>query len=286
MKMVRSDLRFMILFIIIPFIMMAGDHDKKDMEICKSKFELAVSKGLSELPAGDVIVEIGKSFLGVDYEAFTLEKPGEESLVVNLRGLDCTTFLENSLVFARLIKQGKNGFEAYLAELQYIRYRGGRIDGYPSRLHYFTDWIHDNQSKGIVMDITKETGGVTYNKKVSFMSENQNLYKQIKGNLENLKAIKETENEINSRQHYYIPKKDVSIAEKKIKNGDLIAITSSVNGLDINHVGIAVEINGRIHFMHAPQVGAKVQITDVPLDKYLAGIKKHTGIMVLRPAEI
>jgi len=136
------------------------------------------------------------------------------------------------------------------------------------------------------MDITKEIGGVTYNKKVSFMSENQNLYKQIKGNPENLKAIKETENEINSRQHYYIPKKDVSIAEKKIKNGDLIAITSSVNGLDINHVGIAVEINGRIHFMHAPQVGAKVQITDVPLDKYLAGIKKHTGIMVLRPAEI
>lgn len=284
--MVRSDLKYIFLLLLTPFLLLAGDHDKKDIEICKSKFNLALSKNLTELPVGDVVTEVGKSFLGVNYEPFTLEKPGDESLVVNLRGLDCTTFLENCVVFTRLIKQGKSDFSEYLTELQYIRYRGGRIDGYHSRLHYFTDWIHDNQSKGIVKDVTKEIGGVPYIKKVSFMTENQNLYRQIKGNPENLKAIKETEEEINSRQYFYIPKKDVSGVEKKIKNGDLIAITSSVNGLDINHVGIAIEVEGRIHFMHAPQVGFKVQITDVPLEKYLAGIKKHTGIMVLRPTEL
>ncbi|GMU85960.1 MAG: xylanase [Ignavibacteriales bacterium] len=284
--MVHSKLKYLLLLLLTPFLIIPGEHDKQDVEICKSKFTFAVSKNLAELPISDVITEIGKSFLGVNYEAFTLEKPGDESLVVNLRGLDCTTFLENSFVFARLIKQGKTEFNDYLAELQYIRYREGKINGYPSRLHYFTDWIYENQKKGIVKDITKEIGGVAYTKKVSFMTENKNLYKQINGNAEYLKAIENTEREINSRKYFYIPKKDVAAAEAKIKNGDLIAITSSVNGLDINHVGIAVEVGGRIHFMHAPLVGSKVQITEVPLDKYLAGIKKHTGVMVLRPTEI
>lgn len=284
--MVHSKLKYLLLLLLTPFLIIPGEHDKQDVEICKSKFTFAVSKNLAELPISDVITEIGKSFLGVNYEAFTLEKPGDESLVVNLRGLDCTTFLENSFVFARLIKQGKTEFNDYLAELQYIRYREGKINGYPSRLHYFTDWIYENQKKGIVKDITKEIGGVAYTKKVSFMTENKNLYKQINGNAEYLKAIENTEREINSRKYFYIPKKDVAAAEAKIKNGDLIAITSSVNGLDINHVGIAVEVGGRIHFMHAPLVGSKVQISEVPLDKYLAGIKKHTGVMVLRPTEI
>jgi hypothetical protein len=284
--MVHSKLKYLLLLLLTPFLIIPGEHDKQDVEICKSKFTFAVSKNLAELPISDVITEIGKSFLGVNYEAFTLEKPGDESLVVNLRGLDCTTFLENSFVFARLIKQGKTEFNDYLAELQYIRYREGKINGYPSRLHYFTDWIYENQKKGIVKDITKEIGGVAYTKKVSFMTENKNLYKQINGNAEYLKAIENTESEINSRKYFYIPKKDVAAAEAKIKNGDLIAITSSVNGLDINHVGIAVEVGGRIHFMHAPLVGSKVQITEVPLDRYLAGIKKHTGVMVLRPTEI
>lgn len=284
--MVHSKLKYLLLLLLTPFLIIPGEHDKQDVEICKSKFTFAVSKNLAELPISDVITEIGKSFLGVNYEAFTLEKPGDESLVVNLRGLDCTTFLENSFVFARLIKQGKTEFNDYLAELQYIRYREGKINGYPSRLHYFTDWIYENQKKGIVKDITKEIGGVAYTKKVSFMTENKNLYKQINGNAEYLKAIENTEREINSRKYFYIPKKDVAAAEAKIKNGDLIAITSSVNGLDINHVGIAVEVGGRIHFMHAPLVGSKVQITEVPLDRYLAGIKKHTGVMVLRPTEI
>lgn len=286
MKMVRFDLKYIFLLLLIPFIAFTGDHDRQDVEICKSKFDLAVNKNLADRPLGDVIAEIGKSFLGVNYEAFTLEKPGDESLVVNLRGLDCTTFLENSFVFARLIKQGKSEFNDYLAELQYIRYREGKINGYPSRLHYFTDWIYDNQKKGIVKDITEELGGVVYTKKVSFMTENKNLYKQINGNPEYLKAIELAEKEINSRKYYYIPKADVARAEANIQNGDLIAITSSVNGLDINHVGIAVEVGGKIHFMHAPQAGSKVQITEVPLHKYLAGIKKHTGIMVLRPTEI
>ena len=51
-------------------------------------------------------------------------------------------------------------------------------------------------------------------------------------------------------------------------------------------MGVAVRNDdGRIHFMHAPNVGYKVQITDVPLADYLMKFNKDTGIMVIRAME-
>lgn len=283
--MAHSKIFVLFLFIISAVFVVPGDHNKEDKAICMKKFALAVDKNLQSLPVNDAAVEIGKSFLGLEYAAFTLEKEGDESLVINLRGLDCTTFLENCVVFARCIKKGKTTFEDYAAELQYIRYRSGVMNLYPSRLHYFSDWIYDNAGKGIVKDITKELKGVPYNKKVSFMTENSHLYAKLKNNKKFLDSVLVHEKKINGRQYYYIPKKDVKKVEESIANGDLIAITSSVNGLDINHVGLAVRIDGVLRFMHAPLVGSKVQITEGSLSEYLASIKKHTGIMVARLLE-
>lgn len=258
----------------------------EDVEICNSKFELAVDKNLSEKPLNHIIVEIGKSFIGTEYVAHTLEKDGAEQLVINLTGLDCTTFLETSLAFARCIKSGSTTFEDYKKELTYIRYRDGIIDEYPSRLHYFSDWIYNNIKKGIVKDVTKELGGEEIKFNVDYMSTHPESYKHLKENPDFIPVIREQEKEINKRSYYYIPKTKVKAIETKIKTGDLIAITSSVKGLDINHVGYAVKMkDGKTHFMHAPQVDTKVQITPEPLHEYLKKIKRHTGIIVLRVRE-
>jgi len=258
----------------------------EDVEICNSKFELAVDKNLSEKPLNHIIVEIGKSFIGTEYVAHTLEKDGAEQLVINLTGLDCTTFLETSLAFARCIKSGSTTFEDYKKELTYIRYRDGIIDEYPSRLHYFSDWIYNNIKKGIVKDVTKELGGEEIKFNVDYMSTHPESYKHLKENPDFIPVIREQEKEINKRTYYYIPKTKVKAIETKIKTGDLIAITSSVKGLDINHVGYAVKMkDGKTHFMHAPQVDTKVQITPEPLHEYLKKIKRHTGIIVLRIRE-
>jgi hypothetical protein len=261
---------------------------KADEEICIKKFEMAQKAKLEEKPIAEVIAEIGKSFLGLDYEAYTLEAgKGDEKLIVHLTGLDCTTFLENSLVFARCIKQGKTSFEDYQAELTKVRYRDGKLDKFPSRLHYFTDWIYNNEKKGIVENITKSIGGVTYPVKVYVMSKCPDKYEKLKENPSLIPVIKKIENEINSRQNnYYIPKKKLSKVEGKIQTGDLIAITTKIKGIDIAHVGVAVrQDDGRIHFMHAPIVGKKVQITEKPLSDYLLEHDKQTGIMVLRAVE-
>jgi len=259
---------------------------EKDVEVCKSKFNLAVDKSLSEKPINEVIVEIGKSFIKTEYVAHTLEKEGDEQLVINLTGLDCTTFLETSLTFARCIKKVKTSFEDYQNELTFIRYRDGKIDKYPSRLHYFSDWIYNNQQKSIVRDITEDIGGKEIMFNVNFMSENPKYYKQLQENPEFIPVISKQEKEINSRKYYYIPEDDIEKLEPKIQSGDLIALTTSDKGLDIGHVGLAIKMdNGRIHFLHAPLAGSKVQITETPLSDYAKKIKKHTGIIVLRVLE-
>jgi len=284
-----SDLRnsIVVLFILIsPTVLFGQIYTEKDVEVCNSKFSLAVNKNLSEKPIGDVIAEIGKSFIGTDYEAFGIEKEGKEKLIVDLTGLDCTTFLENALVFARLIKEGKDTFNDYLSELTFLRYRNGIIDQYPSRLHYFSDWIYDNEKKGIVKDITKEIGGDPIKFDVDFMSTHPESYLHLKENPEFISTIKNQEKEISSRTYYYIPEDRISSVEDKIHSGDLLAFTTSVKGLDIGHTGIAVRENdGRIHLLHAPNVGYKVQITEKPLAEYVKSIKRHTGIIVLRVTE-
>ena len=261
-------------------------YTEKDIEICNSKFDFAAGKNLSQKSVGDVIAEVGKSFLGTDYEAFAIEKEGEEQLVINLTGLDCTTFLENSLVFSRLIKKGETSFDDYKTELTYLRYRDGNLNQYPSRLHYFSDWIHNNQQKGIVKDITKEIGGEPLRFNINFMSTHTDAYKHLRENPDFIPVIAKQEKEISSRTYYYIPKEKISSVEDKIQNGDLIAFTTNIKGLDISHTGIAVkEDDGRIHLLHAPQVDSKVQISEKSLSEYIQNVKKHTGIIVLRVSE-
>lgn len=228
-----------------------------------------------------LITEIGPWFLGTAYVEKTLELPGEEQLVINLTGLDCTTYVETVLSLALQAKTGNLTFKDFEKNLEWIRYADGKRNGYPSRLHYFSDWIFQNQEKGLLKDITSEIGGIPYANQPSFMSQNPQYYPQL-SNPEYVMAIQDTEAKIKMRTSYYIPKERIADMEKSILSGDLIAITSSLSNLDIAHVGFAVVKNGRIHLLHASSQSKKVEITERPLIEYLQNIKSQSGIMVSR----
>ena len=256
-----------------------------DAALCARKFEFAVSARLREKPINEVIVEMGKTFLDTEYVAHTLEQPGEERLVINLRGLDCVSFCENSLVLARCIKKAKTTFDQYKAELQFIRYRGGVIDRYPSRLHYFSDYIFDNEKKGVWKNVTTSIGGVPFRKTINFMSTHPDSYPQLKQHPEFFTIIQQQEEAISKRAMVHIPKREIARVADKIQSGDVIGITSDIPGMDIAHTGIAIRQNGDLHFMHAPITGSKVMITTKTLAEYLTDNKKQLGIMVARPLE-
>ena len=85
---------------------------------------------------------------------------------VDFRGLDCVTFFELALAFARILKprilkRGERTPDALLAEVTFLRYRGGQLTDYASRLHYLSDWFSDNQAKGVVRLIAPELPGAS-----------------------------------------------------------------------------------------------------------------------------
>ncbi len=255
-------------------------------EICERTFFIAADRNLAVHPIGEVIIEIGKLFHGAPYEARTLEKPDEERLVINLEVFDCVTLVENSLALARCIKKSTNSFDAYAQELRKIRYRNGEIDGYPSRLHYFSDWIYDNVQKGIVGDVTQEIGGAEpFGKTINYMSTNRDRYRHL-ANDGYFRAIQQQEEIINGRVYSFIPKGNFHMYEDNVKDGDILAFTTNIRGLDIQHTALAIAVDGRIHALHAPDVGRSVEITETNLMKYMTLNKRMTGLMVARPLEV
>jgi hypothetical protein len=279
-------MRLIALFLVLlPFSLTA-------QTVCSLESRQRLDQALGELSRQDLsaqtvqelAVQIGQSFIGTPYVEKTLELPGEEKLIINLSGLDCTTYLETVVTLARIAKSGVLSFEAFELELEHLRYQDGVLKDYSSRLHYFSDWIFQNQQKGIIRDITREIGGTEYPNQPSFMSENPQFYAQL-SNPEFLEAIKADEAEIAQRAYYFIPKAEIETYEKNIRSGDLIAITTSIKNLDIVHVGFAVEQAGRIHLMHASTGSMKVEISSKPLSEYLKANKSQSGIMVARLAE-
>ncbi|MDC6350509.1 DUF1460 domain-containing protein [Zeaxanthinibacter sp. PT1] len=251
----------------------------------RQKFEEKVQQlhPLIQDDYGQTLVAIGKTFMGTPYVAKTLEVGDKESLVVNLHGLDCTTFVENVLAFGILKEQGTRSFHDYTDALETIRYRDGALDGYGSRLHYFTDWIADNEAKGLVKDITGKIGGVIVSKPINFMSTHRDLYPLLADDA-NYEQVKAAENRLNSKELCVLPQEAIAKNESNIQSGDIIALATSIDGLDVTHTGIATrEADGRIHLLHASTGSMEVEVSALPLADYLKKVNKNTGIIVVRP---
>lgn len=252
-----------------------------DKRICESLLIEAFRDNLSSAPINELVLTVGKRFLGTGYVSNTLERKGPEDLVINLRQLDCFTFLENTVVLARLIRAGKSSFADYVDSLREARYRQGVVNGYPSRLHYFCDWLQDNQQKGIVKDITADIGGVEYPGIIRFMTANAGKYPAL-ADRDSYRQMKVVEKNISQRCNFYIPKKSFRDCQDRIMDGDLIAITTGIKGLDVIHVGIAMRVGKNIHLLHASKITGRVVVSSRTLDSYLAGKRFRTGIVVGR----
>lgn len=239
--------------------------------------------GLLENDFGNTIVSIGKTFMNIPYVAKTLEIGETETLVVNLHGLDCTTFVENILAFGLMLKSKKSDFGSFVKTLETIRYKNGKIDGYSSRLHYFTDWIRNNTSKGLIKDVTTDIGGIEVKKAVNFMGTHRDLYPFL-ANDENYGHILKTEENLNQKNLCFLPQDQIEANEHLIHSGDIIALATSIKGLDVTHTGIATrEKDGRIHLLHASTGSMQVEVSKLPLADYLKKIKNNIGIIVSRP---
>ncbi len=253
----------------------------KDKTLFESKMAALEKTQASSL--GDTIMVVGKSFLGIPYVEKTLEVGDTETLVVNFSGLDCTTFVENVMAFSLMLRDRETDFDAFVKNLETIRYRNGELNGYPSRLHYFTEWIRNNEKKELVKDITAEIGGVALEKSIDFMGTHRDLYPFLASD-ENFQAMQQVEQNLAQEKLCYLPKEDIQSKEHLIHSGDIIALATSIKGLDVTHTGIAIhQPDGRLHLLHASSKNGEVEISELPLADYLKNIKSNIGIIVARP---
>lgn len=233
-------------------------------------------------PIGQLMIAVGKQFLGAPYVSYTLEHGPKEPLTINLKELDCTTFAETTLALARTIKSQKSSLQQYANELEQIRYRNGKRDGYPSRLHYFSDWVYNNQQKGIISQ-PAEKFGKPLNIQVDFMSTHPNSYAVLKSDPKLVPAIAQQEKVISDRKYFYLPKDEIETKEQQLKDGDIVGIVTSIKGLDIAHVGILIRKDGHMHLMNASTLSNQVVISDLTLADFLNRKKSYLGIMIARP---
>lgn len=245
------------------------------------------AKTLKDKSMASYMLFFGRELRGVPYVAKTLEKNAQEKLVVNLRQLDCTTYVETVLALSRSMAKGQPTFAGFCNNLRQIRYRNGVVS-YPTRQHYFTYWIQENTREKLVADIQSPNPpfSAVQTVKADYMTTHLESYPMLKDKPQWVKQIAEMERGITGTKQRYIPKNAVSdtpLLRKTIHNGDIIAIVTTKKGLEISHIGIAAWHKDGLHMLNASSLYHKVVEDKNLLRTYLFKQTSALGIRIVRP---
>ncbi len=251
-----------------------------------ARVEALLKKGVAQASA-PLHLWYARQLIGTPYVGQTLEVNPTEQLVVNLRQLDCTTFVETAIALAMTQKQGSTRYADYCRNLTRIRYRNGVLDGYPSRNHYFTQWIESNERQGLVKERTLPTA-ISQRQTVSinYMSQHPDLYPMLRDDKPVQEQIRRFEQETSGKQVRYIPRVNLNKGKQTtlglIKDGDILAIVTRKQGLDTSHIGFALwGKDGKLHLLNASQIHKKVVSEPMTLFEYMGKHPSQLGIRVI-----
>ena len=245
-----------------------------------------IAQAASQPEGTNLMVYVARQFLDLPYVAKTLENNDRERLVVNLRQLDCTTYVENVLAIVRCVKQGKTTFSDFCRCLQEIRYMDGDVS-YAHRLHYFSLWIEENTKMKFVEEIRRPSPPFTavQTLRINYMTTHSDSYPMLVRDPEQTKEIAKMEQSINGRTYRFIPKETIAntaLFRRTIHEGDIIAIVTRKSGLDTSHIGIAVWHEDGLHLLNASLVHKKVVEERRTLHDYMMRNRSQNGIRVVR----
>lgn len=245
-----------------------------------------LQEGKKQKGKQDLVLFFARKFLGIPYVASTLEDNTDEQLVINLRQLDCTTFVENVLTLTLCTKNGQTTFDDFCNQLRKIRYRNGKV-GYPTRLHYFSEWISDNTRMGFVEETQAPNPpfSAVQTLQINFMSTHVDKYPMLVRTPSFIKPIAQMESELNGQTCRYIPKVGIlnnAACKQAVKDGNILALVTSRQGLDTSHVGFAIWKKDGLHLFHASSLQKKVVEDKSLLRNYMMKQKSQLGVRVVK----
>jgi len=233
------------------------------------------------LPIGRIVQNVALRFVGAPYEAGLLDRSPVETLVASFETFDCVLLVETAVAAARSIREQDYTYSGYLDNLRSLRYRSGVEDGYCSRLHYFSEWILDNERRGTVRNITAELGGDQLEKRLDFMSTHRGSYPRFAEDDSLYAGIVEMEASLANLKLFYVPQGHIREVYDRLEAGDIIATATSVKGLDVSHSGLVYRDENSVGFLHASTSGGVMVSPD--LQRYVENIEIQIGIVVVRP---
>lgn len=260
------------------------DRDTTSIALFETLMDEARDGAWHTKEMGALISQVGTWFHGKPYVAGTLDETPFEHLVIKLDGFDCVTFVESALALSHAIRSQSYSFTQFEDILRSLRYRDGVLDGYCSRLHYFTEWILNNEKHGYVEDISQAIGGVLLDKQINFMSEHRGSYAQLASD-SLFAGIVAIEAALKEHPIYYIPQDKIRGVYSKLRAGDVIALATDIGGLDVAHTGFVYKNqDGSTGLLHASTTKGVVVSPD--LQAYVENNKRQIGIVVARPLEM
>ena len=277
--------------LMIPFSLAAEDTDEARLAAWTSRLRRELPTFRAR-PFGRQAARVGELAVGTPYEAFTLEayiKAGgnpssNEPLALSLTRFDCVTLVESCLAVARAAKSpGTPSWEKFGDEIERMRYRGGKREGYASRLHYFSEWISDGEKRGLVHDMGAELGGVNDTRQLRFMTEHRSSYPALADDGV-FRAIGEMERSLDNNPRYVVAAERIPEIVDRIETGDVLAFATAIPGIDVSHAAFAYrDAAGVLRVLHAPLSGGAVEVTQTTLPEYVTAIRQATGILIARP---
>src|SRR5438105_782174 len=211
-------------------------------------------------PFGRRAARVGELAIGSPYEAFMLEAyikaggnpAGLEPLALSLTRFDCVTLVESCLAVARAsAKSVTPSWEDFGHEIERMRYRGGKREGYATRLHYFSEWISDGEKRGLVRDLGKELGGVNDTRPLRFMTEHRSSYPALADD-GIYRAIGDMERSLDNNPRYVVMAERIPQVVDRIETGDVLAFATSTPGIDVSHAAYAYRCSdGILRVPHA-----------------------------------
>jgi hypothetical protein len=262
--------------------------------IGQQKFQQLMSRGYragwAKLPIGERVNKFALALRGTPYVNYTLELHDTiEAPSVNMNGMDCWTLFEIALCMARLVAVHPPPYspQEMLRLIEMDRYRNGCCTGrFDSRLHHLEDWIHDNERRGLIKDITPSLGGKKLYRRMAYMGKKPHLYRQLRADPSLVPAFIRLESELSRRGISYVPRSQVPRIESKLRNGDIICIVTNWHETYTSHVGVASrDSDGVLRFLHASKNHREVVLDD-RLSDYLNKFSTHAGIYVARPLDL